>query len=201
MGSVNADVYGGNWSGESPCDDNDGDGFEAWQECDDGDSNVYPLAGDVSGDGVDSDCDGRDCEAGYSTSGVYYAVCLPDSFANPAWTSMYETCNAMGYDGLASVRDATENEELRLFAEVVGNGALWGVAIDGTDADVEGNWVWSDGTSFVYENWGAGHYGGSSGENCIEMDIDGSSSNAAGSWNDCSCSSLGSTTGFACESR
>ena len=121
---------------------------------------------------------------------------------------MYETCNAMGYDGLASIRDATENEELRLLAEVVdcpsctnNNGDLWGLALDGTDVDLEGSWVWSDGTSFPYENWGAGHYGGGTSENCIEMDIDGSSSNVAGSWNNCPCNWVGSTTGFACEIR
>lgn len=40
--------------------DADGDGVSAGEDCDDDDPSIFPLAGDVHGDGVDSDCDGLD---------------------------------------------------------------------------------------------------------------------------------------------
>ena len=42
--------------------------------CDDNDASIYPFAGDTYGDGIDSDCDGLDCET-YSSTDVYYVAC------------------------------------------------------------------------------------------------------------------------------
>ena len=45
--------------GDEPIDE-DGDGFEAADDCDDSDANVHPDAEEVCDDGVDNDCDGAD---------------------------------------------------------------------------------------------------------------------------------------------
>jgi len=47
--------------GDSDSKDNDGDGYTVAQgDCDDNNTNLYPGANDVCGDGVDQDCDGSD---------------------------------------------------------------------------------------------------------------------------------------------
>jgi len=40
--------------------DGDGDGTEAWQDCDDSDASVHPGAADAWYDGIDANCDGMD---------------------------------------------------------------------------------------------------------------------------------------------
>jgi hypothetical protein len=37
--------------------DADGDGFDADQDCDDGDATVNPIADEICDDGIDNDCD------------------------------------------------------------------------------------------------------------------------------------------------
>ena len=44
-------------------DDGDCDGTLTADDCNDTDASIYPYAGDTYGDGIDSDCDGLDCEA------------------------------------------------------------------------------------------------------------------------------------------
>ena len=170
--------------------DADCDGVKTADDCDDSDATIYPYAGDTYNDGIDSDCDNMDCEAGYSTTGVYYAACGPQY---SAWSTMEATCQAAGYDGLASIRDATENSDLRSIAAKMTS--LWGVGIGGTDADEEGTWGWFDGAEWSYENFGTSMYGGSTNENCFEMYI------GNGEWNDCTCGAAGSSTGMVCQYR
>jgi hypothetical protein len=47
-------------SGLDPTDDDDSDGFPVATDCDDNNPQIYPNAPETEGDGVDSDCDGRD---------------------------------------------------------------------------------------------------------------------------------------------
>jgi hypothetical protein len=171
-------------------DDADCDGAKTADDCDDSDATIYPYAGDIYNDGIDSDCDQMDCEAGYSTTGVYYVVCGPQ---NATWATMDATCQAAGYDGMASIRDATENSDLQTLASNLTS--LWGVGFGATDVDVEGTWSWFDGSEWTYDNWGSAHYGGTTNENCFEMDI----GNAT--WNDCTCGAAGSSTGMVCQYR
>ncbi len=49
-----------NCDGSTGYDDVDGDGWAACLECDDGDSDVSPDATELTGDGVDQDCDGTE---------------------------------------------------------------------------------------------------------------------------------------------
>ncbi|MCP4809312.1 MAG: hypothetical protein GY913_11960 [Proteobacteria bacterium] len=44
---------------DAPDGDEDGDGFPAWQDCDDTDASVHPGAADEWYDGIDSDCGGE----------------------------------------------------------------------------------------------------------------------------------------------
>ena len=39
-------------------EDGDGDGWYAFEDCDDGDAAINPVADEVCDDGVDNDCDG-----------------------------------------------------------------------------------------------------------------------------------------------
>jgi hypothetical protein len=190
---LNGTLSGGEWIDACTIlEDGDGDGFPAWQDCDDEKSSVYPFAGDVSGDNEDSDCDGMDCDADFMSSGVYYAVCPP---TNTSWADMQGICNRAGYDGLASVRDASENADLQALGKEMSG--LWGVALGGSDVQSEGNWIWLDGADFNYESWGSVHYGGGTVENCVEMDL----YDYPGDWNDCPCSWVGPTTAMACQAR
>ena len=169
-------------------DDADCDGSITSEDCDDSDSTIYPFAGDTYGDSIDSDCDNLDCEADFSGS-TYFTVCAPET---TDWDSMDATCIAAGYHGLASIRTAAENTDLQALVSAAG---LWGAAFGATDESVEGTWEWFDGATWSYENFGTSHYGGTTSENCVEMD------GGNGTWNDCTCTSSGSTTGMACQYR
>ena len=46
--------------------DEDGDGFKAFEDCDDTDPSVYPCASEVCGDGIDQDCSGTDRYCGHA---------------------------------------------------------------------------------------------------------------------------------------
>ena len=61
------------------------------------------MAGDVFGDGIDGDCDGLDCEAGWLDT-TYFAAC-PD--AGRTWDEARDLCQE-GYDDLAVVRSESE---------------------------------------------------------------------------------------------
>lgn len=40
--------------------DDDGDGWDEYDDCDDDDPDIHPEAAETPGDGVDSNCDGED---------------------------------------------------------------------------------------------------------------------------------------------
>ena len=176
--------------------DADGDGFEdinaGGDDCDDNNPNVYPMAGDTYGDGVDSDCDGLDCEA--ASDGItYYTIC--------PWTSgtineIRQTCSDMGYDGLTTITSELENSFVATMAD---SKSVW---IGGSDQAQEGIWVWDSGLPFLYTAW-SNNSGGqpdntNGNENCLA--IHGINHSWSSTWNDVSCSTTG-LTDFSCELR
>jgi len=172
------------------CVDMDGDGHTTCDDdCDDTNPSVYPFAGDAYNDGVDSDCDGLDCAAVKISGGIYFAACTPPV---SDWNTIELMCRGAGYDGMASVQNETENSIL--MGLLSGAGMIWGL-LGGSDDVVEGNWKWFDSTSFSYTNWNSGYYGGSTSENCMEME------SGNGTWNDCPCSSSGSNGHMICQIR
>jgi hypothetical protein len=172
--------------------DGDGDGYAAEDDCDDTDGSIHPFAGDIYGDGVDSDCDGMDCEAAY-VGEVYYAVCRKSASGEDlttSWSGANTTCTDFGYDSLAKSVDATETSGLRdLVLDAGGWGDTW---IGLSDPEDDGTWTWMDGTEAIHTDWGPGEP--SSGEdNCVEI-----YSVNDWTWNDRPCSG---TFPFACEIR
>ena len=95
-GNINAAV----WTPTCPMEDLDGDGYDAMIDCDDNDA-IIPsfLAGDSYGDGIDSDCDGLDCEADFDGNGVYFSVCIDSN--QKSFVEAEAACLAGGYDGVA----------------------------------------------------------------------------------------------------
>ena len=78
---------GGDDGGGDSGVDEDGDGYNASEDCDDSDSSVYPGA-DEACDGVDNDCDGDIDEDGFST---WYVDDDGDGYGDPVYS--LESCD------------------------------------------------------------------------------------------------------------
>jgi hypothetical protein len=172
--------------------DGDGDGVAAAIDCDDSDPNIYPYAGDVYGDGIDSDCDGIDCEAAWSTDGLtYFAACTNPS---TSWAEMDTICSNASHDGMASIQNEVENTDI---SNLIADAGMRFGQIGGSDEDLDGNWDWFDESPFSYSNFDPSHFSGS--EQCVELDS--SAPSGANGWNDCSCGSGGSDGLMVCQTR
>ena len=144
-------ISGALWNPTCPGEDLDGDGYSNLEDCDDTDPTIYPQAGDTYGDGVDSDCDGLDCEAA-SDSSTYFTVCPSPMDRSTAQSS----CQSGGYDGLATVLSGAEHSFLNNLAVVSGAVNAAGTQeywLGLNDQAVEGSYVWSSGLSFGYSSW------------------------------------------------
>ena len=128
-------------------------------------------------DGVDNDQDGeideeQVCDCYNSTfGGANYALCL----TQVSWDDARAACLAQGMD-LAKIDSQPENNWL--------NSWVWGYGADPwiglTDRGVEGNWLWTDGTTVGWSNWGIGQPSGGA-EDCAQhVRVD-------ASWNDLPC--------------
>ena len=172
--------------------DLDGDGSPDDEDCDDSNPNVFPGAGDVYGDGLDADCDGRDCEAAWLGT-TYFVACTELML----WADAGAECSTMGYDGLATVVDAQEQaflEDLRPLPATVKH---W---IGFNDVAVDGVYEWTSGLPVTFTNWyTATEPTGQPGtdEDCVHFHS--SVDPADGQWNDNWCSSM--THGWFCELR
>jgi len=161
------------------------------EDCDDDDDTIHPLAGDTYGDGIDSDCDGLDCE-GDSVGGAYLVSCR----GSVTWSSAQSTCIAAGYDSLATVASASEQSLLASLMNTTGSNFTW---IGLNDLSVDGTFEWDDGTAVSYTNWTSGEPSGTTSfgvaEDCTVVQ-----SNLSYQWNDGVCS-LTTLDGFACSAR
>ncbi|MBO83844.1 MAG: hypothetical protein CL927_00680, partial [Deltaproteobacteria bacterium] len=188
-GGHDATVVGAVWAPDCPDADADGDGFEAWQDCDDTEGGIYPWAGDTLGDGVDTDCDGLDCEA-IEVSGIYWAVCDEPGI----WPAVRDSCQDAGYDDLAVFEPLSEAataqnilQTLGVACQVNSHACPWiGAYHDGS------RWSWVDGTAISTADWSPGEPTGDGG--CVHMDRYGN-----GQWNDAPCEEPLGAFGMVCE--
>jgi hypothetical protein len=163
-------------------------------DCDDADALVYPWAGDLAFDGVDGDCDGTDCEAGWLGS-AYFALC----FGSAGWHDARLGCQLAGYDDLASVRDASEQAALVGLLASAGASATHSPWIGLADEIVEGSWGWADLSTSAYRAWSSGEPSESwPGEDCAELNWP----LGSGTWNDAACDDAASARrSWVCEAR
>ncbi len=198
-------------------EDNDGDGYgdpianltscvqppdtsTLPHDCDDDDEQIFPEAGDTVGDGIDQDCDGRDCEAG-SDGTTYWAACGMEA----DWTTAQDLCVYAGlmYDGLARVTSEAELlflSELVAAAEFDDFGGLW---LGLSDSATEGDWLWWDDSPAIWTAWTPeGPADDSGDEDCGQLLLTG---DQAGSWTASDCNDSQSLdagfTGYVCEMR
>jgi hypothetical protein len=167
--------------------DSDLDGFACGSECDDSDLYIYPLAGDSWNDGVDSDCDGLDCEATW-VGAAYFAACP----APLDWFAAEPACMAGGHDGLASIEDAAEQVVAESLLGTTGVMFGW---FGLNDVTTEGVFAWTNGNAVTYTNWAPGEPNDFNGvEDCGVVQA------ALGyQWNDDQCASV--FDGVLCETR
>ena len=160
-------------------------------DCNDGRSDINPGANEDC-DAVDEDCNGLvddgpnvcPCPVEF-LDGKAYGFC--DIFPS-GWEGAQLLCNQFGYD-LVSINSEAENDFLVDGMAIHGPGTDWWIGY--SDDAVEGSWVWEDGTSGGYENWEPGQPNDFAGQDCAEIDPD-------GTWNDSDC--LFTFQAFICES-
>jgi hypothetical protein len=165
--------------------DADGDGSIQGEDCDDNNPNIFPFAGDTFGDGVDSDCDGLDCEAERSSTGTYFAAC---DTGGASYFQAEELCQDGGYDTVASLHSQVESDTVQALAQAIGATEAW---IGLTGAGDSTTYAWTDDTASSYSNWFTGQPAQAS-EQCTKIDI------SSGQWHDNHCNNAMS---FVCVHR
>jgi hypothetical protein len=194
-------IDGATWVEECPEEptDADGDGYVAAEDCDDDDPSIYPYAGDRWGDGVDSDCDGMDCESA-SFGSTYFTTCPIAA----DWETGLLTCQNAGYDGLGTILDSSEQAHIETLSSSITTDAHYWIGYN--DRDSEGLWEWESGLTAEYEHFGGSEPNdvGPAGEPADCAWAGDITSSWVGQWADDACSFDnvgGYTIGFVCESR
>ena len=195
---LDGDGDGDNSNSISSCSQPEQTSNSPW-DCNDDDATIHPWAGDVAGDGIDSDCDGYDCEADF-LGPTYFSAC-----PNPAtWDDGHALCLGMGYTGLAQMLSA---DEQALLSELTANAALGDTAalwLGLSDGLAEGTWQWPDGSEPTYTEWAPGQPAAMLPEQDCAMLVLGGEDSEMWVAGDClSTAPLGDlgTTGVICEQR
>jgi hypothetical protein len=203
VGVAGTDCDDSNSNSTTLANDQDCDGYPTIDDCNDVDSTIYPGAPETQEalTAIDENCDGMEL-GGYEkctsllNGDDYYLFCADQE----NWITANSTCTSYGYDALTSVHSSIENDLLKdgppnaLEVPV----RYW---IGLNDRSIEGDFVWSDGTTFdgSYTSWGSlqpdnGMFG-SGNEDCVHFDP---SPSNAGEWSDADCID---TNGFICVTR
>lgn len=112
-----------------------------------------------------------------SYGGHDYLMCGSEA----TWLAARDSCASIGMT-LARVDSAEENQWLfdNVYDVDLPSDALW---VGGTDASVEGEWLWPDGTLFwlgdntgtaqggLFTNWYNNHPGGNQFNDCMAIDL------------------------------
>ncbi|XP_031150884.1 galactose-specific lectin nattectin-like isoform X6 [Sander lucioperca] len=117
------------------------------------------------------------CPPGWTQFG---SRCFSFNFQGKSWVDAENFCKSDG-GNLASVHSEEEHVFLRTFInQVTGeNITSW---IGGSDSVQEGEWMWSDGSTFDYKHWDKGQPDNKGGvENCLQMNYE------ERDWNDAPC--------------
>ena len=105
--------------------------------------------------------------------------------ARRSWADARADCQSRGSD-LATITTVAENAAA--FAAVTAGGGYInggvGTWIGLNDQAQEGNWVWADGSTSSYRNWGGPEPNGGTGENCAALWL---SYQSGAQWNDAPC--------------
>lgn len=149
--------------------DGDGDGHNGCTEdCDDGDPNVHPSAeeecnfrDDDCNGVVDDPADCPRCQDVVGIDGETYSLCLEWL----DWVSAEAYCQDRGQE-LASFHDAATWDQVTWgFVEL---GEVWESWFGLNDLQIEGEFVWSDGSDVDMEYWGEGAPSGAGDEvDCV----------------------------------
>ncbi|XP_065145826.1 galactose-specific lectin nattectin-like [Paramisgurnus dabryanus] len=119
----------------------------------------------------------EDCPNGWTPFGVQ---CYKFFSQSVNWATAEKNCQSFDAN-LASVRSTAENNFL-LSLLVPADTRAW---LGGHDGEVEGQWLWTDGSQFDFTNWCSGQPDNGGGkENCLEISY---TTNRC--WNDQTCSS------------
>nr|XP_055046135.1 galactose-specific lectin nattectin-like [Misgurnus anguillicaudatus] len=125
----------------------------------------------------------EDCPYGWTPFGV---KCYKFFSQSVNWVTAEKNCQSVDAN-LASVRSTVEHNFL-LSLIVPPTTSTW---VGGHDGEIEGQWLWSDGSQFVFTNWCSPQPDSYAGrENCMEINI-----SATHCWNDAQCST---TMGYIC---
>ncbi|XP_073724614.1 ladderlectin-like [Misgurnus anguillicaudatus] len=117
----------------------------------------------------------QDCPHGWTAFGV---KCYKFFSQSVNWATAEKNCQSIDAN-LASVRNTVQNDFLLRL--VPGTTRAW---IGGHDGEVDGQWLWTDGSQFDLTNWCPGSPSNTGGkENCLEIN---DSKNHC--WNDEPCS-------------
>ncbi|XP_065140968.2 galactose-specific lectin nattectin-like [Paramisgurnus dabryanus] len=118
----------------------------------------------------------ENCSDGWTHFGM---KCYKFFFHSVDWATAEKNCQSIDAN-LASVRNTMENKFL-LSLIVPADTRAW---IGGHDAEMEGQWLWSDGSQFDFTHWcprEPNNKGGT--EHCLEINY-----TTSHSWNDAPCS-------------